>query len=67
MCRNQLVLWDAKSRRLRMVDADRGDVIRDVNLPKVRDLFAFRNSSNDLILVATSNNGDIQRLVPRGR
>lgn len=64
---NQLVLWDAKSRRLRMVDADRGDVIKDVNLPKVRDLYAFRNSDNDLILVATSNNGDIQRLVPRGR
>jgi len=64
---NQLVLWDATTRRLRMVDADRGDVIKDVNLPKVRDLYAFRSADNDLILVATSNNGEIQRLVPRGR
>jgi outer membrane protein assembly factor BamB len=63
--RNDLVLWNADDRRIQLVDADRGDVKVTTRLPKVKDLFTFRDGNNDLVIITTSPEGDVQRLGSR--
>lgn len=64
---NNLVLWDKDTKVITLVDADRGDTKLNLKLPKVKDLFAFRNDDNQLTIMVTSDDGRIQRLGSRNR
>lgn len=64
---NDLVLWDEPTHTLTLVDADRGDAKKAVTLKNVDHVHAYRPAGGDLVFVASSNSGRVQRLVPLNR
>jgi outer membrane protein assembly factor BamB len=61
--RENLLVWDAAARRVTMLAASRGGVVRTADLPQVRSLIA--SDLNDGELLGVGNDGRLIRLLPR--
>lgn len=60
---SELYVWDARARRLSVVDAARGSLIKTLDLPQADRLITAGENNADIY--AASNDGRIVRLVPR--
>jgi hypothetical protein len=61
--RNELFVWDARARRLTIVDAARGSLIKTMDLPQAALLITAGENKSEIF--AASNDGRIVRLIPR--
>ena len=61
--RNEVLVWDAKLRRLTVVDVARGSLIKTLDLPQAARVIVAGENNSDLY--AASDDGRIVRLIPR--
>jgi outer membrane protein assembly factor BamB len=61
--RNELIVWDSQRKRLTLVDATRGSLIKTMDLPQAAQIIVAGENNTDLY--AASNDGRIVRLIPR--
>ena len=64
---NDLIVWNAQTRTLMRVDADRGDVIVSSEVPQAEEVQAHRINGNTVVILAFSDDGRVQRLIPADR
>jgi hypothetical protein len=63
--RDQLYVWDAEGRRLTILDAKRGGVVKSIVLPRVKFLTIPDPTGQDADIIAADNDGYVVHLVPR--
>lgn len=61
--RNELFVWDSQRKRLTLVDATRGSLIKTMDLPQAAQIIVAGQNNTDIY--AASNDGRIVRLTPR--
>ncbi|HWB18880.1 MAG TPA: hypothetical protein VG711_01150, partial [Phycisphaerales bacterium] len=61
--RDMLIAWNADTRKVNIIDARRGTIVKTIDLPAVAKLWATATKDGDLY--ASSDDGRIERLVPR--
>lgn len=61
--RGQLITWDARARKIVVVDAENGFVAKDINTPDAARVVVAGPDSNEIF--AANDDGRIIRLVPR--
>lgn len=61
---NDLLVWNEDTHVLMLVDADRGDIKVSTSLPNARHVQVHRVPGYDVVILAYSDDGRIQRLIP---